>query len=143
MTLLQIKSDHVTSLFKTIALYHSLLRIIVKPQIMTYRPFMNHPPIDFMIPSPRWSLILFQPHWGCILNILDMALPSGISSNCLLCLEPSSPTYEPGWLPYYFPVFSVIFPYLIYCKLSTNLLHSYPILLFLFFIALSTSQSTL
>lgn len=40
MALLKVKSDHVTSLLKTLELHSSFLRVKVKIQIMTYRHFM-------------------------------------------------------------------------------------------------------
>lgn len=41
MALLKVKPNHVTSPLKILRLHSSLLRIIVKPQVMTYRSFMN------------------------------------------------------------------------------------------------------
>lgn len=39
--LLKVKSDYVTSQLKMLGLHPSLLTVIVKPQVMTYRPLMN------------------------------------------------------------------------------------------------------
>ena len=58
-TLLKVKSDRVTSLLKTLGVNPSLLRVIVKPQIMAYRPFLNQPPINFLTSSPRTLLLTY------------------------------------------------------------------------------------
>lgn len=127
MTLWKVKSDHVTSLLKTVEVNPSLFRVIVKLQIMTYRPFMNQPPVNFLTPSPG-SLPLTHSLPATPWLHLEYARPASpfgpklqlfAWNHLLLSTNPTDPLTT-------FLGFSSIFPYLIYCNVSTNLLHSLP-----------------